>query len=32
VKTMPATASRPDIQTKAIMPVMIVADASTIPI
>ena len=32
VKAMPASVSRPDIQASAIMPVMMVADASTMPI
>ena len=32
VKASPATASRPDTQASAIMPVMMVADASTMPI
>ena len=31
-KAMPATVSRPDIQASAMMPVMMVADASTMPI
>ena len=32
VKAMPASASRPEIQASAIMPVMMVAEASTMPI
>ena len=32
VKPTPATASRPDTQASAIMPVMMVAEASTMPI
>ena len=32
VNAIPASASRPDIQASAIMPVMMVADASTMPI
>ena len=32
VNAIPTSASRPDIQANAIMPVMMVAEASTIPI